>query len=225
VKPPRLLPAAFFQCCVGWPSVAPEPRQLFPDLSLPSAMTGAVKKRQTEFLAGRHCAAVSIERCRSDLGRVTVAAAADGRPLWPDGLVGSITHSAGFAWAAVARSEQARGLGIDSEVRLDDERAAALAGSILTRAELRALRAARLGDGAAVTLAFSAKESLFKCLHPLVLRPFDYLDAEVTAVVAPGELELRLLVDLGPAAPRLSTQTVAFELDGGRVHTCAVRWA
>ena len=44
-----------------------------------------------------------------------------------------------------------------------------------------------------ISLTFSAKESLFKALYPLVLRHFYFQDAEVLDVDDSGRLRLRLL--------------------------------
>ena len=132
----------------------------------------------------------------------------DGVPLWPAGTVGSITHGAGRAAAMVALARDWRGLGIDLEKHLSAERAARLAGEILTPAELQ--RAEGLDPEAfaqRVTLTFSLKESLFKALYPLVLTRFYFHDAELLAVDG-ATARLRLLLDLHADWPRGS------ELDG-----------
>jgi 4'-phosphopantetheinyl transferase EntD len=45
--------------------------------------------------------------------------AGDRTPVWPDGVVGSITHTGDFAAAAVAWAADIAGLGIDSEQVID----------------------------------------------------------------------------------------------------------
>ena len=102
------------------------------------------------------------------------------RPQWPHGIVGSITHGAGWAGVVVARQREWRGLGLDIERMLVCERADRLAGEILTPSELEAF--ASLGDhdrAELVTRTFSLKESLFKALYPLVKQRFYFQDAEV----------------------------------------------
>ena len=64
----------------------------------------AVQKRRREFATGRHCA-------RSALGALGVGPAPilpgqAGAPQWPSGIVGSITHCAGYRAAAVARASE-----------------------------------------------------------------------------------------------------------------------
>ena len=44
-----------------------------------------------------------------------IAKADNGAPLWPAGLVGSITHTQGYAAALAARAGDFAGLGVDAE--------------------------------------------------------------------------------------------------------------
>ncbi len=76
-------------------------------------VAGAAPKRRREFAAGRacaHAALAQIGRDQAPLGRDE-----KGRPLWPAGLVGSITHTEGYAAALVARAGDFRGVGLDAE--------------------------------------------------------------------------------------------------------------
>src|SRR6202165_5059978 len=84
---------------------------------LPQALRFATQKRQREFLAGRWCAEQALQRLGA--GSTHVAMAADRAPIWPDGVVGSITHTGNFAAAAVAWAADIAGLGIDSEQIID----------------------------------------------------------------------------------------------------------
>src|SRR5271170_2846494 len=74
-----------------------------PELLLPVEATylgRAVPKRVQEFTAGRLCA----RRALAEFGIVDfpIKVADDRRPIWPDSMVGSITHTAGFCAAVVA---------------------------------------------------------------------------------------------------------------------------
>lgn len=108
--------------------------------------------------AGRSAASSALVRsgaqCR-DIGR-----ADDGRPLWPTGWTGSISHGAGVAVAAVRRvtaSWPRSGIGVDVEVShalplIDAE-------AVLTADELAVVRSGALPDA---TVLWSAKEAAFK---------------------------------------------------------------
>ena len=77
---------------------------------LPQALRHAIQKRQREFLAGRWCAEQALQRLAA--GSTHVAMAEDRAPIWPNGVVGSITHSGNFAAAAVAWAADIAGLGV-----------------------------------------------------------------------------------------------------------------
>jgi enterobactin synthetase component D len=173
----------------------------------------AVSKRQTEFLAGRTCAYEALRRLTGIPGIPAVAE--DRSPCWPQGVVGSITHGAGWAAAVVTRSDQWRGLGLDVEKLLPVTRADRLAAEILTPRELEGY--AELPDAQRalrVTLAFSIKESLFKALYPLVNKRFYFQEAELIHHDSDGHARLRLFNDLSEewkTGAELEGQFVQFE--------------
>ena len=164
-------------------------------IEAPASIQRSVAKRQAEFLAGRFCARAALQRlagiaCVPPIGE-------DRAPVWPAGICGSITHSRGQAAAIVAHTRHWRGLGLDLENLLSDERAARLAAEILTPAELKRLATTPSEQQALlVSLTFSAKESLFKALYPLVRQRFYFEHAELLEWSADGQARLRLLIDL-----------------------------
>jgi 4'-phosphopantetheinyl transferase EntD len=136
----------------------------------------AVAKRLQEFAAGRACARYAL----AVLGvpDAEVPAAPDRQPVWPQGFLGSITHTTGFCAAAVAARTSLRALGLDSEIvgaPTPD------LWSTLCRPEelawIDSLPAAR--RPAAVTLVFSAKEAFYKCQYPLVAEWLDFHDVRI----------------------------------------------
>lgn len=150
----------------------------------------AVAKRRAEYLAGRFAALTALRKLGIDQapGRNE-----DGSPRWPLAVVGSITHGAGRAWCAVAESTSARALGIDVERTMNEDVRIELARRICTDTELALLSSELpLPPQERLTLAFSAKESLYKCLYPLVGRFMDFHAAEVVAVAGTSQLQLGL---------------------------------
>ena len=161
----------------------------------PASIQRSVAKRQAEFLAGRLCARAALQQL--DNLDCVPAIGEDRAPVWPQHISGSITHSNGHAAAIVGHKAQWRGLGMDLENVLSLERAERLAGEILTAAELqRMAMLPREQHALLVTLTFSAKESLFKALYPIVQKRFYFEHAEVLEWSASGQLRLRLLTDL-----------------------------
>ena len=73
----------------------------------------SVAKRRNEFITVRHCARIAL----GELGfpPVPILKGEKGEPCWPDGVVGSITHTAGYRGAVVGRAGAVRSLGVDAE--------------------------------------------------------------------------------------------------------------
>ena len=149
---------------------------LFPEEA--ALVARATEKRRREFTTGRECA-------RGALAALGIAAAPilrgyRGAPLWPDGIVGSITHCAGYCASAVARTQDLLTIGLDAEPN------AALPGGVLELISLPAERA-RLRELAAVSpgigwdrLLFCAKEAVYKAWFPLTGRWLGFADADIT---------------------------------------------
>lgn len=190
---------------------------LTPDLQ------SAVNKRRAEFLAGRLCAHRALFILNGKGG--FPATRKDRAPQWPQGCVGSITHSDTWAAALVAHQNNYLGLGLDIERRLSNTGGHKLAGGIFTAGE--SARLARLPPeqlGLMVTLTFSLKESLFKALYPLVgkflyFEHIELLDWDTTAGVA----RLRLLCELNSEWPAGREQDAHFcQIDGHLLSLVAI---
>jgi enterobactin synthetase component D / holo-[acyl-carrier protein] synthase len=158
----------------------------------------AVEKRRAEFATGRHCARNALGAL--GLEPTSILPGQGGAPQWPSGIVGSITHCAGYRAAAVARAGQVLTIGLDAEP------AESLPGEVLglvtrpgERDRLRDL--ARDVPGVCWdTLLFSAKESVYKAWFPLARRWLGFSDADITINAVNGTFEARLLI----AAPASS---------------------
>jgi enterobactin synthetase component D len=192
--------------------------------SLPVELANAVPKRRAEYLAGRAAAALAL----ADAGCKAPDAVGrnrDGSPSWPEGFVGSITHGGGIAAAAVARGAKCIGIGIDAELVMPESTREEVGPLVVSTAEIGlAQRALSMASPASlVTLVFSAKESLYKCLRPIVGSFFEFADAELVDVRPDSGksgtfcVELRrTLSDEFRAGRR---QTGQFRFEGGRVET------
>ncbi|WDY59203.1 4'-phosphopantetheinyl transferase family protein [Pseudomonas sp. PSKL.D1] len=210
---PRPLPGAVLASC------AFDPAQLATDdfqrvgIVPNASLQRSVAKRQAEYLAGRVCARAALQRLD---GRDYVPGTHEDRsPIWPTGIHGSITHGKGWAAAVVAADSACRGIGLDQETLLDDERAERLMGEILTPAELERLDRTQLA--LAVTLTFSLKESLFKTLYPLTRQRFYFEHAEILDWSSDGQARLRLLTDLSPEWHHGAEVQGQFNVQGGQL--------
>lgn len=157
-------------------------QQLATRYALPESLHRAVLKRQVEFLAGRVCAQQAIERLTGHKP-ATIPSQPDRAPGWPKGIVGSITHTTGYAAALVASATYYYGIGIDCEGILTADNLK-LQRHICVPHELQDLHTAHStwAPELLLTLIFSAKESLFKCLYPQVQTYFGFCAARLVAL-------------------------------------------
>ncbi|WP_338693523.1 4'-phosphopantetheinyl transferase superfamily protein [Streptomyces sp. Q6] len=143
-----------------------------------AAVARAVPARRREFATVRHCARTALRQL--GFAEQPLVPGAHGAPGWPDGVVGSMTHCAGYRAAAVCRDGDAAGIGIDAEPD------APLPAGVLDAVALPEERAhvSRLGRGPGSDvswdrLLFSAKEALYKAWFPLAHRPLGFSSASV----------------------------------------------
>ncbi|WP_430332094.1 4'-phosphopantetheinyl transferase Npt [Rhodococcus sp. ACT016] len=153
-----------------------DPPGLQPHPQEESLIARAVEKRRREFIGARHCARVAM----ADLGVEPgpILRGDKGSPVWPRGVVGSLTHCDGYRAAVLGYAMQVRSLGIDAEpngplpdgvldaVSLPEERAwlAAVEPSPVHRDRL----------------LFCAKETTYKAWFPLTGRWLGFEDAHIT---------------------------------------------
>lgn len=174
-----------------------ESPQIFP----PSVAVSAVRliggDHRWHFDAGRECAARAMAGLGATPGPIGRGPA--GEPLWPAGVTGSITHKGDVVAAAVARTSDVLGLGIDAEVIVDADRAARIASRVLLPREA-AVGGDALAEALRLSIVFSIKESIYKCLYPLVQRRFYYEAVAVTDVdCEAGTFLAEVAIDLSPA--------------------------
>lgn len=172
-------------------------------------VAGAVDKRRAEFTTARACARsalarLGIEPCEIGRGQ-------RGEPLWPTGVVGSITHCQGHYAAAAARAEDILSLGIDAEPNapLPTE----VPSLVLNPADLRCVQRLESSDSQAGRadhaeqrvawdrLIFSAKESIYKTWYPVIGTWLGFEEVDV-AVTPDGRFSAELPRSLMPEVSR-----------------------
>ncbi|MCK6873060.1 enterobactin synthase subunit EntD [Enterobacter roggenkampii] len=138
-------------------------------------LANAGRKRKAEHLAGRIAAAHALP------DHTVPGIGPSGEPLWPEGVSGSITHSGTQAMAVAVRYPDAL-VGIDCEAILPDREAREIQDGIINAQEAMCLTRSGSPFALALTLAFSAKESLFKALFPTARRYMGFDFSRVTAL-------------------------------------------
>ncbi|MFF3443925.1 4'-phosphopantetheinyl transferase [Streptosporangium sp. NPDC002721] len=176
-----------------------------------AVISRSTEKRRREFTTGRWCARDALSR----LGYppVPVLPGMKGAPVWPPGVVGSITHCPGYRAAAVARSGDVTTLGIDAEpnkplpsgvleVITVDEELGRVTDLLRRDPSVRWDR-----------LLFSAKESVYKAwfpLDPLREPRLDFKEASISFDPARCGFRARLLAE----GPRLGDGVELEEFSG-----------
>jgi len=163
---------------------------LFPEEE--AVVTSAVAKRRREFSTGRACARSALAQL--GVGPAPVLPGEQGAPQWPAGIVGSITHCAGYRAAAVAPARHVLTIGVDAEPDdvLPDGVLALIA---LPGEQARLLELAGTAPGVSWDrLLFSAKEATYKAWFPLARRWLGFEDADITINPSDGTFHSSLLV-------------------------------
>jgi 4'-phosphopantetheinyl transferase EntD len=163
---------------------------LFPEEE--AALGRAVNKRRREFTTARACARAALAAL--GLPPVPIVPGHRGAPRWPAGVVGSMTHCAGYRASAVARVQDVRALGLDAEP--DDRLPEGVLDAIATPDERSALcaLASAAPEPCWDRLLFSAKESVYKAWFPLTQRWLGFEEAAITINPADATFTARLLV-------------------------------
>jgi 4'-phosphopantetheinyl transferase EntD len=173
--------------------LSPELAELFPASMVVAELTGpaprtvltaselysishCAEKRIQDFARGRACA----HRVLSELGipDFSLLAGAKREPIWPAGITGSITHTAGFAAAVAAPRSGIASVGLDCEIieSVDEE----LWSRICTPTEqARLARVPAVERGRQAALIFAAKEAFYKCQFPVSRQWVGFEDVDI----------------------------------------------
>jgi 4'-phosphopantetheinyl transferase EntD len=208
---------AFHELYSDPPGLAPLPEE-------EPLIAKSVAKRRSEFITVRHCARIAL----GELGvpPVPILKGEKGEPCWPDGVVGSLTHTTGYRGAVVGRSTAVRSVGIDAEphdvlpdgvldsITLDEE-----------RHEIAALPVRLHWD----RILFCAKEATYKAWFPLTKRWLGFEDAHIVFDVDPtgsgatGVFVSKILIDGATlSGPPLTALRGRWSVDRGLVLTAIV---
>ncbi|UTV27195.1 4'-phosphopantetheinyl transferase family protein [Photobacterium atrarenae] len=167
---------------------------------MPRALSQAVPKRQAEFLAGRYLARNLLSEINAT--SLMVGIGHHREPLWPEGIIGSISHHDRLAACVIGHETHAQaGIGLDIEQTVTTDVAASMVGIVVNEQELEKLKALPFDEHWLLTSIFSAKESIFKALYPQVQAYFDFLDVALVSFEQ-GSLWFELRRELSPGLPK-----------------------
>lgn len=138
--------------------------------------------RLAEFRHGRACVRAAFARLGAAPAAVPIGAQRE--PVWPMGMVGSISHAGTAAAAVVGRSSDFRSLGldIDSDEALEPE----LWARICLPEERVSFAASGESEGHSARLVFSIKEAAYKAIWPVTRQFLEFHDLAVTPDIRTG---------------------------------------
>jgi 4'-phosphopantetheinyl transferase EntD len=137
----------------------------------------AIESRRREFATARGCARGALAK----LGFPPQSIPVDphGGPVWPEGIVGSITHCPDYRAAAVGRTRDLAALAIDAEPNMRLRKG--ILSVIALPSEIRWVRQC-LRESPHICwdrLLFCIKEAVYKAWFPLTGRSLGFDDAKV----------------------------------------------
>jgi len=142
------------------------------------------KKGQKRFITGRVAARHALEKLKVESNNPLLKGEG-GEPLWPDGIVGSISHSTitqskGFAVALTAKAPPFTVAGIDIE-NLSRNLTQPIERKICSPSELEWVNGTGFsGRKTRILTLFSAKETIYKALYPIVKRYISFREVELS---------------------------------------------
>lgn len=185
-------------------------------------VANAVERRKSEFATGRMCA----HHLLATLGRRHQPILRDdkGAPVWPPGIVGSITHCHLLVAAAVSSHPGIASVGIDAES--NEALPEGVSGIVCTDGELRLLAELTRFDPTVAwdRLIFSAKESVYKAWYPVMSEWLGFHDVALHVDALHGTFRAVLSDERAPAWP-FGPLTGKFEVSQGVIVTalCVTR--
>lgn len=204
-----------FAVAVAAPRLVNE--ELFPDER--RHVAHAVEKRQAEFGTARVCARHALDQL--GIPSCSLVPYPDRSPRWPNGIIGSISHTEGCCAVSVTRAAHIVGFGLD--VEMDTPLPPELEPMICTASERVWLSLQPPENrGSLGKLFFSAKEAFYKCQYRTTQTLIDFQDVELTVDLVRGAFSIAGIGHQGPCWDRIWRTTGKFRLSGGMIVTTAI---
>ena len=159
------------------------------------------ERRRREHARGRMAARAALTSLAgAGLGAAPLRADSEGLVEWPARITGSISHSGPWAVSAVGHSFSGvrddgecgsgiRGIGVDVETVLPSR---AELWERVVMPEDAASAPAHVSRAFIATVCFSLRESVYKCVYPVLRQPMDWPDARFTIDWESGRVEVSI---------------------------------
>ena len=136
----------------------------------------ALAKRRSDFATGRFCARQALNQLNNIQPAIMQGEGKE--PIWPKGIVGSISHSKNMAGAVVASQNDVAAIGMDIETigGITHE----MWDLIFDKTEQHLIRNKKEDQALWATLLFSLKESFYKLQYPLTGQFLEFSDVTIS---------------------------------------------
>ncbi|PCJ16735.1 MAG: hypothetical protein COB02_15295 [Candidatus Cloacimonadota bacterium] len=189
------------------------------NLHLPDKSDSWASKRKRDYLVGRFCAREAFKQVSVfDTSHFQLIKNEDGTSNWPTGFCGSITHTKDYACAVIAQSNKILSIGIDCEYKIKDKTFQRVKKSIASDSEINIVNKFTQDEQLALTLIFSAKESVYKAVFPLV-KTFFYFEAFQIDTINQNYIEGFLTKDLNQNFSMGKKVKIQYKITNQRVNT------
>ncbi len=129
------------------------------------------ESRKKSYLLGRHLARKALCELDPTLASFFIKTGEHNEPLWPHGLIGSLSHSTEIACAIVSSFERTLALGIDVEP-IHRTLSQDISRKVCDESEKAWVQAVPAEENLRLLSIFAAKEAIFKALFPLYQKMF-----------------------------------------------------
>ncbi len=193
------------QCFFHWEKISSQTEGVHP-LELKIAERFGSDRRRAEFITGRRCARMVLEK--AGIPWLPVFRNQNRSPAWPFAVKGSIAHGGGIAAAIIGKRNQSiKGVGLDLE-DLKRKLKTDISRHILTNREKEIWLQDEETREQSIKMIFSIKEAVYKCLQPIQGISLGFHDAEIESIEE-GSFRVRILKN-----PLYRSMDLPFYLNG-----------
>lgn len=175
------------------------------------------EKRKESFYLGRLAAHRALIQAGFSAYWV-ISSGLKGEPIWPKGLLGSISHTEELALAVVTANKNILALGIDLELQ-KRKIPLKLKERICSKSEIAWCELEQ--ENLRTLIIFSAKESIYKALYPLCNKFFGFKAVELSPLGG-EQFQAKLLVDLSPNLLRNYEFKVKYLIDSTYIFSLTI---
>lgn len=173
----------------------------------------ASEKRKREFSTGRKCAKQAMKKL--GIEEVPILKGENREPLWPEGVVGSISHCKDLCGAVIGASTDIKAIGLDLEniKKLKND----ISRLICTDYERKWIAQQKNHSyETLILLIFSLKESIYKCIYASDDMKIGFKDCTVIPNLRTKNVKVHFEAEIGKTNIQQN-----FNLGTNRIYTCA----